>query len=102
MFKVSRLLQNVDCFKVEKGQFRHFESMVGIMQKMGQSWADRPVSDFHVQFGRVEGMSSRKGTIVLLKDILDEAQSCMLENMLKTDSKSVKCHFNKLQYTKHQ
>lgn len=74
-------------YQVEKGQSRHFEALVGILKKLGQPWADRPYQDFHVQFGRVEGMSTRRGEVVLLKDILEEAQIRMAETMKKTASK---------------
>lgn len=36
---------------------------------------------YHAKFGRVMGMSTRKGTVVFLQDILDTAKECMLENM---------------------
>ncbi|KAI9489586.1 hypothetical protein BDB00DRAFT_842608 [Zychaea mexicana] len=35
----------------------------------------------HVGFGRVQGMSTRKGTVVFLQDILDTAQEQMLKNL---------------------
>lgn len=35
----------------------------------------------HVGFGRIHGMSTRKGTVVFLQDILDTARQHMLENM---------------------
>ena len=35
----------------------------------------------HVKFGRIKGMSSRKGTAVLLTDYLDEARGKMFERM---------------------
>ncbi|KAI7898395.1 arginyl-tRNA synthetase [Cokeromyces recurvatus] len=35
----------------------------------------------HANFGRVMGMSTRKGTVVFLEDILDTAKEKMLENM---------------------
>ena len=41
----------------------------------------------HIRFGRVEGMSTRKGEVVFLKDILDEAQDRVLQTMNQKDSK---------------
>ena len=35
----------------------------------------------HVMFGNIGGMSSRKGSAVLLKDYLDEARDKMFERM---------------------
>ena len=41
----------------------------------------------HVSFGKVQGMSTRKGNAVFLEDILDTAQSTMLEKMKENQSK---------------
>lgn len=41
----------------------------------------------HAGFGRVQGMSTRKGTVVFLQDILDTAQEKMLENMKQGQQK---------------
>ncbi|KAF9583013.1 Arginyl-tRNA synthetase [Lunasporangiospora selenospora] len=41
----------------------------------------------HVSFGKVQGMSTRRGNAVFLEDILDTAQSTMLEKMKENDSK---------------
>lgn len=40
-----------------------------------------------MRFGRVTGMSTRKGTAVLLSDILDEAKQRMIDKMVKANSK---------------
>ena len=40
----------------------------------------------HVPFGRIEGMSSRRGAVVFLKDILDEARDKMLQCMMSKSS----------------
>ncbi|KAG0367194.1 arginyl-tRNA synthetase [Gamsiella multidivaricata] len=41
----------------------------------------------HISFGKVQGMSTRKGKAVFLEDILDTAQSTMLEKMKENESK---------------
>ncbi|KAF8977812.1 Arginyl-tRNA synthetase, partial [Entomortierella lignicola] len=41
----------------------------------------------HISFGKVQGMSTRKGNAVFLQDILDTAQSTMLERMKENESK---------------
>lgn len=41
----------------------------------------------HVPFGRIHGMSTRRGTVVFLQDILDTAKSSMLDIMKDNDEK---------------
>ncbi|KAI8342634.1 arginyl-tRNA synthetase [Chlamydoabsidia padenii] len=41
----------------------------------------------HANFGRIQGMSTRKGTVVFLQDILDTAKDRMMENMQQSTSK---------------
>ncbi|KAF9362187.1 Arginyl-tRNA synthetase [Mortierella sp. NVP85] len=41
----------------------------------------------HISFGKVQGMSTRKGKAIFLEDILDTAQSTMLEKMKENESK---------------
>ncbi|MDE7395850.1 MAG: arginine--tRNA ligase [Clostridiales bacterium] len=52
----------------------HFKQVFKVLEKMGKPWADKCV---HVPFGMVslEGgaLSTRKGHVVLLKDVLDTA-----------------------------
>ena len=47
----------------------------------------------HVKFGRITGMSSRKGTGVLLEDILNEARDRALKTIEETASKCPSCRF---------
>lgn len=51
-------------YVVEQGQKDHFKGLFGILDRMGFDWS-RDLS--HVTFGRINGMSSRKGTAVFLK-----------------------------------
>ncbi|XP_019617110.1 PREDICTED: probable arginine--tRNA ligase, mitochondrial [Branchiostoma belcheri] len=65
-------------YVVDKSQEDHFCQLFKTLEKMGHTWADRC---HHVKFGRVQGMKTRRGEVVLLEDILTEAQRQMLDNM---------------------
>ncbi|KAK1135789.1 hypothetical protein K0M31_000363 [Melipona bicolor] len=71
---------------VENGQTDHFNNLIQILHKLNLSWADRLK---HVKFGRVHGMSTRKGTAVFLEDILNKAKEIMKQRQLEAKSKSV-------------
>ncbi|XP_076449166.1 putative arginine--tRNA ligase, mitochondrial [Babylonia areolata] len=73
-------------YVVEGGQLLHFRQLVGVLQQLGVPWADRPVEDIHIKFGRIEGMSSRRGTVVFLRDILDEARGRILQSMKEKET----------------
>ena len=45
--------------------------------------------DLHVKFGRIKGMSTRAGNVVLLRDILDKGKNIMVERMSKKRSKTI-------------
>lgn len=51
-------------------QALHFQQLIGVLKKMGCEWAERLV---HVKFGHVQGMSTRRGEVVFLEEVLDEA-----------------------------
>ena len=72
--------------QVENSQHAHFEQLILTLRRLGHPWAQRPLSDFHIKFGRVEGMSSRRGEVVLLRDILDEAKRRMADTMAAKQS----------------
>jgi arginyl-tRNA synthetase len=65
-------------YVVATDQSLHFKQLFTVLKKMGRTWADRAQ---HVNFGRVHGMSTRKGNLVLLTDVLDEAKSLALEKV---------------------
>ncbi|WP_163870522.1 arginine--tRNA ligase [Myxococcus eversor] len=58
-------------YVVAQDQALHFRQIFRTLSEMGQPWADRCV---HVAFGRIHGMSTRKGQVVQLNDVLDEAK----------------------------
>jgi arginyl-tRNA synthetase len=57
-------------YVVDQGQANH---LLGLFQLARRAGVSEEVSLEHVKFGRVEGMSSRRGNVVLLADVLDEA-----------------------------
>ncbi|XP_034383527.1 probable arginine--tRNA ligase, mitochondrial isoform X2 [Cyclopterus lumpus] len=72
-------------YVTDKSQANHFRQLFHILLAMGHSWADRCK---HVPFGLVRGMKTRKGEVVFLEDVLDEARARMLHNM--SQSKTTK------------
>lgn len=65
-------------------QHHHFGSLFSIMKKIGVRNADKL---HHVKFGKVEKMSTRKGNVVFLSDILDEIRDIMHNKQIVSPSK---------------
>jgi arginyl-tRNA synthetase len=65
-------------YVVATDQALHFRQLFRVLKAMGKPWAERAV---HVNFGRVHGMSTRKGNIVLLNDALDQAKALAREKV---------------------
>lgn len=63
----------------------HFQTLFKIVKMLGVQNTDQL---HHVKFGKVEKMSTRKGNVVFLSDILDEIREIMYEKQLKSESKS--------------
>lgn len=57
-------------YVVAADQSLHFAQLFRTLAAMGFDWADRC---HHVTFGRVHGMSTRRGNVVFLDEVLDEA-----------------------------
>ncbi|MGH0170317.1 UNVERIFIED_CONTAM: hypothetical protein FKN15_070054 [Acipenser sinensis] len=74
-------------YVTDKGQQTHFQQLFQVLKVMGYQWAERCQ---HVPFGLVEGMKTRRGDVVFLEDVLEEARSRMLQNMsLSTTTKDL-------------
>lgn len=71
-------------YVVDNAQTDHFNALKWILHEMDQSWAHRL---HHIKFGRIRGMSTRKGTAVFLSDILNEMRELMVERQIKSPSK---------------
>lgn len=48
----------------------HFQQLFKVLELMGYTWSQRMV---HVDFGHVLGMSTRRGEVVFLEEVIDEA-----------------------------
>nr|XP_023666043.1 probable arginine--tRNA ligase, mitochondrial isoform X2 [Paramormyrops kingsleyae] len=68
-------------YVTDKSQEGHFGQVFQILRAMGHQWAD---SCCHVPFGLVRGMKTRKGDVVFLEDVLEEAKGRVLRNMQAT------------------
>lgn len=67
----------------DNGQHDHFKAIKSVVDDLGLD-SERLIE--HVKFGRIRGMSTRKGSVVFLKDILDEAKDMMLKKQVETAS----------------
>ncbi|HKD40317.1 MAG TPA: arginine--tRNA ligase [Myxococcaceae bacterium] len=65
-------------YVVGSDQALYFRQLFAVLERMGMPWAK---SCTHVGFGRVQGMSTRRGQVVLLQDVLDEAKARALEKV---------------------
>lgn len=72
-------------YVVDNGQNDHFTAIKSIFGDLGHD------SDIvhHVKFGRIHGMSTRKGSVVFLKDILDEAKDLMFKKQQESESELI-------------
>ena len=71
-------------YVVAAQQDLHLQQFFKILQLMGYEWAHNLE---HVNYGLVLGMSTRKGTVVFLDQIIREAASVMHEQMRKNEEK---------------
>lgn len=84
-------LQRMEEYKPDKiiyviasQQDLHCKQFFKTLELMGYEWSKNLL---HINFGMVLGMSTRKGTVKFLDDILDEAKTSMHEQMAKNEEK---------------
>ncbi|KAF7684178.1 Arginine--tRNA ligase [Astathelohania contejeani] len=70
-------------YVVASQQDLHFKQLFRVMKMLGY---DENIFQ-HVNMGMVNGMSTRRGTVVFLEDIIETAKECMLEAMKSNESK---------------
>ncbi|GJN88844.1 hypothetical protein Rhopal_001815-T1 [Rhodotorula paludigena] len=71
-------------YVVASQQDLHLAQFFKVLDLMGYPWAKTLQ---HVNFGMVQGMSTRKGTAVFLEDILNESKGVMHDVMRKNEAK---------------
>jgi arginyl-tRNA synthetase len=57
-------------YVVAADQALHFRQLFRTLKAMGFAWAERCE---HIQFGRIHGMSTRRGSVIFLDEVLEEA-----------------------------
>ncbi|KAG7196817.1 hypothetical protein KM043_016930 [Ampulex compressa] len=73
-------------YVVDNDQTVHFQNLKDILHTMGCDWADRLQ---HVNFGKVLGMASRKGTGLFLDDILTTVGQLVKDRQYRTHTTKV-------------
>jgi len=68
-------------YVVDNAQGNHFSNLFRILQMLGHDWSGHCR---HVRFGKILGISTRKGNMVYISDLLEEATNIMLENQEKS------------------
>ncbi|WVQ95185.1 arginine-tRNA ligase [Kwoniella sp. CBS 9459] len=71
-------------YVVQAAQSLHFRQLFKTLELMGEEFAGKLE---HVTFGLVKGMSTRKGTVVFLEDMIEEATETMHEQMRSNEAK---------------
>ncbi|KAF8898168.1 hypothetical protein CPB84DRAFT_1781072 [Gymnopilus junonius] len=71
-------------YVVSSQQDLHLAQFFKILELMGFTWAKKLL---HINYGLVQGMSTRKGTVVFLDQIIKEAGFVMHEQMQKNEDK---------------
>ena len=69
---------DLNIYVVGAPQKLHFRQLFRVLRLMGYPWADRCV---HVDFGHAHGLSTRKGSAIFLRELLDEAKARALAKM---------------------
>jgi arginyl-tRNA synthetase len=89
---IAGAIQRFETYKFDKmvmvisdEQDFYMQQFFKLLQLMGLPFSDRLE---HINFGRVLGMSTRKGEVKFLDDILDTSKATMREQILKNEEKA--------------
>jgi len=69
---------DLSIYVVGAPQKLHFRQLFRVLELMGYDWASRCV---HVEFGHLHGLSTRSGSAIFLRELLNEAKGRALEKM---------------------
>ena len=73
-------------YVVDNDQQPHFKNVFQILSKLGHTWSEQC---HHVRFGKILGMSTRKGSMVTVEELLREAKAVMVEGQQKSKNTRV-------------
>jgi arginyl-tRNA synthetase len=70
-------------YVVDNAQGYHFQNLFKILSGLGCGWSQECR---HVKFGKILGISTRRGNMVYISDLMEEATEIMLENQEKSEN----------------
>lgn len=70
-------------YVVDNAQGSHFQNLFKILTMLGCEWSEQCQ---HVKFGKILGISTRRGNMVYISDLMEEATQIMLENQDKSEN----------------
>lgn len=73
-------------YVVDSSQAKHFKTLISLVNQLDSKCAEKME---HVMFGRIEGISTRKGTAIFLDDILNEIREKMEQIRMEATSKQM-------------
>lgn len=83
-------------YVVDHGQSDHFQTLFAMARKANVA---EIAGAEHIKFGRIQGMSTRKGNAIFLKNILDEAQEIMQQRQRQSSSMLFSFNYFKSNFT---
>ncbi|KAJ6625111.1 hypothetical protein B0H10DRAFT_2212131 [Mycena sp. CBHHK59/15] len=81
---IAGAIQRYEQYHFDKMQDLHCQQFFKILELMGEPYASNLQ---HINFGKVQGMSTRNGEAKFLEEILDMAKEAMLVQMKSTEDK---------------
>ncbi|KAM0675060.1 arginyl-tRNA synthetase [Gurleya vavrai] len=79
--RLERLKPSQMLYVVASQQDLYFQQLFDVFKMIGYGMKEDKFICKHINYGMVNGMSTRKGTVVFLEDILCEAKEVMLQKM---------------------